>query len=166
MYNLWIKPFWLNHTIYHQTNLANSGTDSGLSPPRYQAITWTNAELLIIWLIGTNLNELFLFCQENALQNGRYHCSDVIMSMIMSQMTGIRIVYSTTCSDTEHRKHQSSAGLCEGNSPVTSEFPAKRASNVENVSAWWRHHVLFRSQCVNPCHDTKISPTILNNVYW
>ena len=31
-------------------------------------------------------------------------------------------------------------GLCEGNSPVTDEFPAQRASNAENVSIWWRHH--------------------------
>ena len=33
-------------------------------------------------------------------------------------------------------------GLREGNSPVTGEFPAQRASNAENVSIWWRHHVL------------------------
>ena len=33
-------------------------------------------------------------------------------------------------------------GLCEGNSPVTGEFPAQRASNVENVSIWWRHYVV------------------------
>ena len=32
-------------------------------------------------------------------------------------------------------------GLCEGNSPVTGEFPAQRASNAEIVSIWWRHHV-------------------------
>ena len=31
-------------------------------------------------------------------------------------------------------------GLCEGNSPVTGEFPAQRASNAENVSIWWRLH--------------------------
>ena len=31
-------------------------------------------------------------------------------------------------------------GLCAGNSPVTGEFPAQMASNVENVSTWWRHH--------------------------
>ena len=31
-------------------------------------------------------------------------------------------------------------GLCEGNSPVTSEFPAQRASNAENVSLGWRYH--------------------------
>ena len=31
-------------------------------------------------------------------------------------------------------------GLCAENSPVTGEFPAQRASNVENVSIWWHHH--------------------------
>ena len=31
-------------------------------------------------------------------------------------------------------------GLCVGNSPVTGKFSAQRASNVENVSIWWRHH--------------------------
>ena len=30
-------------------------------------------------------------------------------------------------------------GLSEGNSTVTGEVPAQRASNVENVSIWWRH---------------------------
>ena len=32
-------------------------------------------------------------------------------------------------------------GLYMGNSPVTGEFPAQRASNAENISIWWRHHV-------------------------
>ena len=32
-------------------------------------------------------------------------------------------------------------GLCDGNLPLTGEFPAQRASNAENVSIWWRHHV-------------------------
>ena len=35
-------------------------------------------------------------------------------------------------------------GLCEGNSPGTGEFPAQMASNAENVSIWWRHHVKDR----------------------
>ena len=34
-------------------------------------------------------------------------------------------------------------GLYEGNSPVTGEFPAQRASNAENVSIWWRHHAVW-----------------------
>ena len=34
-------------------------------------------------------------------------------------------------------------GLCEGNSPVTGEFPAQRASNAEHISIWWRHHAFY-----------------------
>ena len=34
-------------------------------------------------------------------------------------------------------------GLCAGNSPGTGEFPAQMASYAENVSIWWRHHVLL-----------------------
>ena len=34
-------------------------------------------------------------------------------------------------------------GLCAGNSPVIGEFPAQMASNAENVSIWWCHHMIF-----------------------
>ena len=40
-------------------------------------------------------------------------------------------------------------GLCAGNSPVTDEFPAQMASNADNVSIWWRHHV-FSHQIYTP----------------
>ena len=33
-------------------------------------------------------------------------------------------------------------GLFAGNSPGTGEFPAQMASYAENVSIWWRHHVM------------------------
>ena len=33
--------------------------------------------------------------------------------------------------------------LCDGYSPVTGEFPAQRDSNAENVSIWWRHHIIY-----------------------
>ena len=32
-------------------------------------------------------------------------------------------------------------GLCARNSPGTGEFPTQMASNEENVSIWWLHHV-------------------------
>ena len=41
-------------------------------------------------------------------------------------------------------------GLCEGNSPVTGEFPTQMASYVENVSIWWYHHVGER--CTKDIH--------------
>ena len=40
-------------------------------------------------------------------------------------------------------------GLCAGNSPEISEFPAQMASNAENVSIWWRHHKTVLSVSIN-----------------
>ena len=60
-----------------------------------------------------------------------------------SQITGVSIVCSTVCSGADRSNKTSKlhvTGLCAGNSPVTSEFPAQRTSNTENVYTWWRHH--------------------------
>ena len=67
----------------------------------------------------------------------------VIMRAMASQITCLTIVYSTVYSRRRSKKTSKLrvTGLCEGNSPVTGEFPAQRASNAENVSIWWRHHV-------------------------
>ena len=48
---------------------------------------------------------------------------------------------------TDPRNYQSAASLVSvsGTSPVTGEFPAQRASYVENVSIWWRHHELKKA---------------------
>ena len=64
------------------------------------------------------------------------------MSVIVSQITGFSVVYSTVCSSIDQRKHSKLCvtGLCEGNLPVTGEFSAQRAINAENVSIWWHHH--------------------------
>ena len=72
------------------------------------------------------------------------HYGDVIKSVIASQITNLAIVYSTIYSDADERKHQSSASLAfvRGISPGTGEFPTQMASNAENASIWWRHHVL------------------------
>ena len=88
--------------------------------------------------------------------NRHIHYNDVIMSAMASQITSLTIVYSSVYQDADQRKHQSSAslGFVRGihrssvNSPhITGEFPAQRASNEENYSIWWRHHVsvIFRN---------------------
>ena len=64
------------------------------------------------------------------------HYGDVIMGAIASQITSLMIVYSTAYSDTDQRKHKSSASLAF----VRGEFPAQMVSNAENVSIWLRHH--------------------------
>ena len=64
------------------------------------------------------------------------HCSDVTMGAMASQSPASLFIQAQIketpklCVD----------GLCEGNSPVTGEFPAQMAINAENVSIWWRHH--------------------------
>ena len=69
------------------------------------------------------------------------HYSDVILSALAFQITGVAIVCSTACSGRSKKTSKPRVtGLCAGNSPVTGEFPAQKASNAENVSIWWRHH--------------------------
>ena len=82
------------------------------------------------------------------------------MRAMASQIPSLTIVYSTVYLDADQRKHQSSASLAFVRgihlSPVNS--PYKRASNVENVSIWWRHHgsritmsIPWRSDVLVPC---------------
>ena len=59
------------------------------------------------------------------------------MGAMASQITSLTIVYSIVYSGADQRKYQSSALLAF----VTGEFPARMASNAENVSIWWRHMI-------------------------
>ena len=71
------------------------------------------------------------------------HYIDVIMGAMLSQITGLMIVYSTVYSAADKKTSKLRVtGLCAGNSPVIGEFPAQMASNAENISLWWRHHGL------------------------
>ena len=75
------------------------------------------------------------------------HYNYVRMSAVAFQITSLAIVYSTVYSRLWSKKTLKLrvTGLCQGNSPVTSEFPAQMASKAENVSIWWRHHEFFSS---------------------
>ena len=68
-------------------------------------------------------------------------CNDVIMSAMASQIQPHDCLLNQLF---RHRSKKTSklrvTGFCEGNSPVTGEFPTQRASNAENVSIWCRHH--------------------------
>ena len=59
-----------------------------------------------------------------------FHYSDMIMSAMASEITGVSIIYPTVCSDADQRKLRFT-GLCEGNPPVNGAFPSQRASNAE-----------------------------------
>ena len=60
----------------------------------------------------------------NTTWTDRLDYSDVIMSGMASQITGVFIVCSTVCSGAHQRKASTIrvTGLCEGNAPVTGGF--------------------------------------------
>ena len=78
------------------------------------------------------------------------HYNDVIISAMASQTISLTIVCWTVYS--KRRSKETSklrvTGLCEGNSPVTGEFPAQRASNAENVSTLMTSSWLQRNSVV------------------
>ena len=72
------------------------------------------------------------------------------MSVIASQITSHTIVYPAFYSGADKRKHQSSAPLAfVRGTHRAGEFPTQMASNAENVSIWWRHHVAPEAVCMN-----------------
>ena len=87
-----------------------------------------------------------------------HHSNDVIMGAIASQITSLTIVYSTVNCRRRSKKTSKlrDTDLCAGNSPGTGEFPAQMASNAEDVSIWWRHHVSRDSNKVC-CDRNKIA---------
>ena len=74
------------------------------------------------------------------------HYSDVIMSAMASHISGVSIVSQLLIQAQikENIKAVRHWPLCVWNSPLNGEFPAQRVSDAENVSIWWRHHVLRR----------------------
>ena len=67
------------------------------------------------------------------------------MTTMTSQITSLTIVYSTVYSDADQRKQQSSASLAfVWGIHWDRWIPAQRTSYAENVSIWWRHHVVLR----------------------
>ena len=83
---------------------------------------------------------------------------------IASQITSFTIVYSLNRLFRRRSKKTSKlrvTGLIAGNSPVTGEFPAQMASYAENVSIWWRHHVLLFRCCSWPIGHWKTFPHLI-----
>ena len=58
-------------------------------------------------------------CLRECLSNVT-HCSDLIKSVIASQITGVSIVCTTVCSSADQTKHQSSTSLAFVRGPVNS----------------------------------------------
>ena len=100
----------------------------------------------------STLVHLIAWCREEQQAVTPFHCGQDLNAIWLPLQwrhdghdgvsnISLTIVYSTVYSGADQRKHQSSASLA-------GEFPAQMASYAENVSIWWRHHVI-RSQWLN-----------------
>ena len=104
-----------------------------------------NITLLSHWNWGSNtryLSSILLWQWEHWLQ--KMHYSDAILSAMASQITGVSMVSSTVCPGAYKKTSMPRVTVpCEGNTPVTAQFPSQRANNEGNVSFWWRHHGMW-----------------------
>ena len=82
--------------------------------------------------------------QPAAFKEHRNHCSDVITSTMVPQITCVSSVYATLASGADQRKYQSFASLAFVRGihrwPMNSSH--KGPVTLENVSIWWCHHVM------------------------
>ena len=82
-----------------------------LSVYRGQQIIWMHSKSWF-WYIEIYLSPLVLLGIELTSDEIYYHDhTGVVMGAVAPQITSLVIVYSTLCSDTDQRKHQSSASL-------------------------------------------------------
>ena len=56
--------------------------------------------------------------------------------------------------------------LCAENSPGTGEFPTQMASNMENVSIWWRHHVVPWWHMCRACYYAKMNNDAMQSTHF
>ena len=68
----------------------------------------------------------FIANVDSTIELKAFHYNDVIMSTMASQITSLTIVYLSVYSGADKKTSKPRiTGLCEGNSPVTDEFPAQ-----------------------------------------
>ena len=106
--------------------------------------------------------QLVISSLQRSLSHIYFHFCDVIMATMASQITSPTVVYSTVYSNAaDQRRYQCSASLAffAGSSPGNGEFPAQVASNAENVSIWWRHHVVSDVNSMETCEKIPKWPT-------
>ena len=93
--------------------------------------------------IGFNIHE---FC---TLLCDRQHYNDVIMRVMASKITDACLLNRLFGRRWKKTSKLRVTDLDEGNSPVTGEFSAQRASNAENVSIWLWHHDMHTLHCTD-----------------
>ena len=111
----------------------------------------TNLDWSMLWGAPAEGSKLFtLHWRHNECEDVSNHqCLDCLLSRLIRRRSKKTSKLRVTC-------------LCEGISPVTGEFPAKKASKAENVSIWLRHHVMAPYWWTEQ-QDTE---TVTSPLYW
>ena len=83
--------------------------------------------------------------------------SDVMMSTMAIQITGVSIVCSSVCPGADTKIKAPGHWPLWGESIGDRCFPSQRASNAEIVSIWWRH-------VVGTFHTTDVAHNSFNHI--
>ena len=109
--------YWLLHQLRHFISIVYIVTHYTIMFQNELVITYENATFSLQW----RRNE------RDSVSNHQPH--DCILNRLFRRRSKKTSKLRVT-------------GLLAGNSPGTGEFPAKMASSAENISIWWRHHVI------------------------
>ena len=146
------------------------GSDNGLPPDWHQAIIWTNAGMLLIWPLGTNLSEIliknsYIFIRENVFENVVWKMAAILSPPQCVDCSGrcyLCDVFSPFLNITWESWRQWSLAnqlfiqqaFIKGNIEAVhywtimggihrwpvDGFSAQRTSNAESISMLWGHH--------------------------
>ena len=110
---------------------------NNLKSPLVQAVAWCRRhESLLTNINGAIRRQWIKTSKKNQLQFHQNHYSDIIMSAMASQITGVSIVCLAICWGTGQRKCQNSVSLAlvRGIHQWPVDSPHKGPRNTENVS--------------------------------
>ena len=119
--NIWIDVRQNRGLWWNNKNISWSKHTKKYCIYTYCTVLWYRACVTtVIWRCRKPLYQWLLLGNRLAIASNR-HCNDVIISAIVSQITGFLFVYSTVCSGANHRKTSKLGvtGLCEENLPAT-----------------------------------------------
>ena len=107
---------WFNiKTTSCQYRKSHCGDKAILRPSYFHnGISYTGKMSSLYWIkaLVVMFPNMYIHYRLHSISENKYsHYNDVIMTTVASQITGLTFVYSTVYSDTDQRKHQSSASL-------------------------------------------------------
>ena len=90
------EDVWLMCCIYMSVNWISIGSGNGLVPAWHQAITWTNAALLSIELLGTKFSEIWIRILSFLFKKMHLKMSSAKMAAILSWEKGLNVYHVFT----------------------------------------------------------------------